>query len=153
MSVLVPDLKIYDAVYEKAWAYGFHKTCDINYCHTLSFNNEDVLKKHILNWLWLNEMSYNRRYEDGATPNLHDFITFRYPKIINTYQMLKWLQCIDHNIEIDTIKSGKTGMEEPFLIPDDKMESYKLLQKAIKEISSVIISQIPEYRDAKWSEV
>lgn len=153
MSVLVPDLKVYDAVFEKAWSYGFHKVCDINYCNTLSFNNEETLKNHVKNWLWLNEMSWIRRYEDGDKPNLADFLTFRSKKHINTYQMLKYLHCIDYNIEIETIQTGKTGYETPFLIPDDKMESYRLLKKAIEEIQGVIILEIEEYKEAKYCDV
>lgn len=153
MSVLVPDLKIYDAIYEKAWSYGFHKVCDINYCNTLSLYNEETLKNHVKNWLWLNEMSWIRRYEDGKKPNLADFLTFRSKKHINAYQMLKYLECINYNIEIETIQTGKTGHEDPFLIPDDKMESYKLLKKAIEEIQCVIISQLPEYKNSKWSDM
>jgi hypothetical protein len=154
MSVLVPDLKVFEAVYNKAWLYGFNKVCDINYCHTLSFSDEEKLKTHVKNWLWLNEMSWIRMYEDnGQKPDLVDFLTFRNGKNINTYQMLKYLQCIDYNIEIETIKTGKTGHEDPFLIPDNIIDSYNLLKKAIEEIQNVIISQLPEYEEAKWSEI
>lgn len=153
MSVLVPDLKIYDAVFEKALKYTFHNVCDINYCGILGRQTENQLKKHVCNWLWLNEMSYIRRYQDGSKPDLGDFLTFKSNANINTYQMLKYLECIKYNIEIETIKTGKTGNETPFLIPDEKMESYNLLEKASEEIQCTIISQLPKYKSAKWADI
>ena len=153
MSVLVPDLKIYEAVYQKALDYSFRKTCDINYCHTFREISEKKLQQHVKNWLYLNELSYIRRYEDGKKPELHEFLTFRRSGNVNTYQMLKFLNCIRYNIEIETIKNGKTGAEEPIEISFDMMESYNLLQKAIEEIMCVIIGEIDQYQEAKWSEV
>lgn len=153
MSVLVLDIEVYEAVFEKARKYAFNKTCDINYCHTLSFDNEEQLKEHIKNWMWLNEMSYIRKYKVDDKPTLAEFFDFRKTYNIDTYQMLKYLQCMMYNIEIDTIKTGKTGREDPFLIPQDKMDSYRLLQKAITEISQTIISQIPKYKNAKWGSI
>lgn len=151
MSVQVPDLKVYKEIYKKAWSYGFNNTCDINYCSTLSFTNESVLESHVKNWLWLNELSYLRRYEEENLPELHMFLKLRSGSPVNTYQMLKYLECIKYNIEISTIETGKTGFEYEITIPTDKADSYLILCNAIDEIKSTIINQIPKYKDAKWS--
>lgn len=153
MSVLVPDIKVYEAVYSKAWGYAFNKTCNINYCYTLSFDDEDKLKQHVKNWLWLNEMSWIRRYEDGDKPNLEAFLTFKNGKPINTYQMFKYLQCIQYNIEIDTIEKGVKIDSDRCKLSDEMMDSYKLLEAALIEISTTIIKQIKEYKEAEWSEI
>lgn len=154
MSVLVLDLEAYEAVYQKAWSYGFNKVCDINYCHTLSFYSEEVLQNHIKNWLWLNEMSCNRKYKDSSENELSDFLKFSFNKpTINTYQMYKLLRCIRYNIELDTIKSGNNFDSEQIEIPHDKEDSYELLEKAIEEIGNTIIANIPEYQEAKWGSI
>lgn len=155
MSILVADLNVYEAVFEKAWKYGFNKTVNINYCNVLSFDNEEILKNHVKNWLILNELSYIRRYEDGTNerPHLHEFLTFRKTFNIDTYQMLKYLQCILYNIELSTIRTGKTGNEKKMDISADLIESYNLLKKAIEEIQIQIINEIPQYQSAKWCEI
>lgn len=154
MSVLVPDLKVYEAVYQKAWSYGFNNTCDINYCSVLKSYNEDHVQQLVKDWLWLNEYSWIRRHDDdGSKPELHEFLSFNHGKKINTYQMLKYLECIRYNIELDTIKTGKTGMEDPVIIPQDKLNSYETLVKAIEEIKSAIINELPEYKQTKWDQI
>lgn len=153
MSVLVADLKVYEEVYKKAWNYTFNKVCDINYCHTLGSLGEETLKKHVKNWLYLNELSYIRRYDEGDKPELHNFLNLKPGTAVNTYQTLKYLNCIDYNIEMNTIKNGKTGHEKEIIISEELQESYDLLKKAINEIKDVIISQIPQYKKAKYSTI
>ena len=153
MSVLIPDLKIYTAVYEKSIAYTFSKVCDINYCSTLGRLTENQLQKTILDWLWLNEMTYNRMYNEQDEPYLGQFVEFKPVETINTFQMLKYLDCIDYNIEIETIKTGRDGEQPKIEIPSDKMESYKILCRAIDEIKSAIINEITEYQNAKYATI
>lgn len=149
MSVLILDLKVYEAVYNKAWSYQFNNVCDINYCYTLKKYTENQLKEIIKNWLWLNEMSYNCRYEESNIIELPELLKFYLSgkEPINTYQMLKYLECIKYNIEISTIIIN--GIE----IPEDKKDSYKILKDAVNEIKNVIISELPQYKKAKWSQI
>ena len=151
MSCLVPDLNVYEAIYNKAWLYGFNKTVDINYCNCLSFDDEEKLKEHVKNWLYLNELSYNRRYKEESETFLKDFLTFRGAHAIDTYQMLKFLQCIQYNIELETIKSGFDGMQKKIILSENLMNSYNLLTFAVEEISQRIISEIPAYKKAEWA--
>lgn len=155
MSVLVLDIKAYEAVYQKAWTYKFHNQVDINYCQTLkAYETDEGLQSLIKDWLWLNEYSYLRRYREKGKPDMAPFLTFKSSSdTINSYQMLKYLLCIQYNIEISTIKSGYTGMEDEVLIPESVMGSYEVLEKAIQDIQYTIISQLPEYQEAKWDEV
>lgn len=112
MSVLVHDLKTFKAVYNKAVTYKFNRTCNIDYCNTLSLEDGE-LQKHVTNWCYLNEWSFNRKYKGGnILPYLYQMLTFKYKREkINTYQMLKYLSSIYYNIELDTIKIGRTGNE------------------------------------------
>lgn len=151
MSVLVHDLKTFKAVYNKAVTYKFNRTCNIDYCNTLSLEDGE-LQKHVTNWCYLNEWSFNRKYKGGnILPYLYQMLTFKYKREkINTYQMLKYLSSIYYNIELDTIKIGRTG-NEPIEIDFFMLESYKILEKTIDELKSTIIAQIPEYKKAKWA--
>lgn len=153
MSVLVLDIPVFESIYQKAWLYGFNKQVDVNYCHALSFDNEDDLKDHVKNWITLNELSFNRRYDEKNEPFLVNFMKFRHGAKISTYQMLKYLQCLQYNIELDTIRNGKTGFEPKMIITSELMESYKLLERAILEIMQQCINEIPQYKNANWSDI
>lgn len=150
MSVLVHDLEVYEAVYDRAVSYQFNKTCNIDYCHTLSLLDNE-LKEHVKNWFYLNEWSYNRKYEEGnKLPELPELLTFRYTKDkINVYQMLKYLHSILYNIELTTIKKGRLNKEN-LEIPAHLINSYNILEKAIGEIQTTIIANMPEYQKANW---
>ena len=137
MSVLCPDPKVYEAIYHKMCAYTFNKTVDINYCSVFSSVTFEQIQEFVTSLCDLNEQSYNKRYnkQTKAGEELSKFINFRFknPKI-NTYQMLKYLQCIQYNIEL-------------------KHENVLILDKAINEISHRIINELPEYQTAKYSEI
>lgn len=150
MSVLVHDLEVYEAVYDRAVTYKFNRTCNIDYCQTLNLEDHE-LQNHVKNWFYLNEWSHSRKYEEGnQLPELTEFLTFRYTKDkINVYQMLKYLQSIRYNIELTTIKKGRSNKEN-LEIPENLINSYNLLKKAIEEIQTTIISKLPEYEKAKW---
>lgn len=152
MSVLVLDLEVYEAIYKKACEYQYNRECNIEYCNTLS-ENEDYLKTVVRDWLYLNELSHSRRYREEEEPNLAAFLTFKGGKKINAYQMLKYLQCLEYNIEIESIKTGFDGMQKKINISDTMMHSYKKLNSAIKEISQTIIAQLSEYKKANWSNI
>lgn len=155
MSVLVVDLEVYKAVYEKALSYTFNKQVDINYCSTLGRLTEKEIKSIVTDWLYLNEYSYNRKYEEGnVLPELHNFLQFKSKhSTINTYQMLKYLNCIIYNIELSTIEHGQRKEDIKIEIPENLMISYNILVKAIDEIKMQIISEMPKYKAAKWSRI
>lgn len=146
MSVLVLDLEVYEAIYEKAIDYTFRNVCDINFCSVLKHKTENQLKKIVFDWLYLNELSYNRRYREENEPHLNQFLKFKSNVNINTYQMLKYLECIKYNIELDTIETGFSGTEKPIKLKSDILESYEVLKLAIEEIKTTIISSLPEYK-------
>jgi hypothetical protein len=148
MSVQMIDLKIYDAVYEKATSYQYNKVCNINFCQTLRLDDK-TLQKHVANWCTLNELSYIHRYNEvEKVPELSEFLNFRSNKSINAYQMLKYLQAIDYQIEPDTIKHG-TKENLPFHLE----KSYQLLKSAIIDMLHTIVASQPEYEEAKWSDI
>jgi hypothetical protein len=155
MSVLVPDLKVFEAIFRKVNSFRFTKVCDINYCYTLSsvLGTEDKVKDFVKNLLELNELSFIKRYREEGEPDLGDFLKFDYSvNSIETLQLLKYLNCINYNIEIETIKHGYAGGEDN-KIREDLMDSYELLQKAIQDLSGTVIAELTHYRDLNYSEV
>lgn len=151
MSVLIPELKVFEAIHGKIEGYKFHKVCDINYCSSLKLE-ENEAKEFIKNILTLNELSYIKRYREDTAPHLKDFLTFKYKgETISTLQLLKYLECIYYNIEIYTIKNGYEGNEQNEIKPD-LMRSYEVLKKSISELKSTVISELTNYRELKYCE-
>lgn len=154
MSVMTLGLEVYQEVYKKACSYEWRREVDINYCRTLQSN-----EGHLRDWVcWLYEMvhvsycvHYKRPIEEGWLQTINKEIqSWRYSEFktqnINTYQMMKYLQCIRYQIEDYEMK------------PDGKWKKeydapLKMLEDAVNEIGLRIIHEIPEYRAAKWGEV
>jgi hypothetical protein len=145
MSVLVSSIKSYELVFVKAVDYTFRKTCDINYCSVLGGLTEGQIASYVRIWANLNNQSYLIRYKEPKDEVPYStFLNLRYSgKTINTYQMLKTLECICYNIEVDTIKT--VGM-----LTVHESAAMDVLNRAIDEIKSVIINEIKEYKDAQW---
>jgi hypothetical protein len=152
MSVLVPEFKMFQQVLRRVECFQFNRTCDIDYCYSLSMNERDA-KQFVLNLIQLNELTYIRRYEE-ETPKtmLHEmFETQSNTKRVETLQLLKFLQCIDYNIDLQTIKTGKRGTES-HEIDIRLVSSHETLQRAIEELKSTIISELTNYKELNYSE-
>ena len=144
MSVLHIEPKVFEMLYVKLVDYTYRKEVNINYCSEFGRKSEKELKELIITWANLNEMSYCDKYNDKFQ-ELSKFIQFSFSgETVNTYQCLKWLQCIYYNIEVDTIK-GEISTQSKLAVTS--------LIKGIEEIMSMIISEIPAYKDAQWSDL
>ena len=144
MSVLMIDVDVYTHVYRKLIQYQFNSQCDINYCETFRRLSEKQIEKLVRTWCDLNEESYNCKYEEPDNKmKLSEFIDFEFNNSkTSTYQLLKWLECINYNIETYTIDR---------LLTEYELKAIDTLHKGIEEIKSVIIKEIPAYKEAKWS--
>ena len=144
MSVLHIEPKVFEMLYVKLIDYTYRKEVNINYCSEFGRKSETELRELITTWANLNEMSYCDKYNDKFQ-ELSKFIRFSFSgETVNTYQCLKWLQCIYYNIEVDTIK-GEISTQSKLAVTS--------LIKGIEEIMSMIISEIPAYKDAQWSDL
>ena len=143
MSIQTLDPQIFEQVNTKAQSYRFNKQVDINYNHIFSRMTEQEIEKHIKTWSYLNERSYLRRYNEPI-PDIciYEFINFDKYKQINTYQMLKYLHCIQYNIETECLN-----------LSDFEKESLQVLENVIRSIEYTIINSLPEYQEAKWSQI
>lgn len=104
--------------------------------------SSEELKVFILTLCDLNQRSYERRYRTEPGDSYGPFIKFRavMPQI-NKYQLLKYLRCIDYQIE---------APELPPLFQVDRW-ALEVLRKGIESLSSDIINDIEKYKNAKWS--
>lgn len=151
MSVLVVDLKVYEQIYNKIISFKHNNTVNINYCNTFaSWDNEETIKEVVRNWCWLNEWSFNRKYNE-PNEKLYKLLNLRFSgPACSTYQLLKWLECIRYNIELDTIRQGRTADSSKIIISAELLESYKYLEAFIQNVMTTCVSQIPEYKAAEW---
>ena len=159
MSVMVIDPKTMDAVYRKLEFYENYTQVDINYNQAVRsylYNGGD-LKQLVKDWLYLNELSFIRRYREdlqGVKPDLEPFLTFVSSKSISTVQMLKTLQFLVYNIEITTIERGyDETKQKPLKISDSMMHSYKILNDILDGCKNAVIGELDEYKKAKWGDL
>ena len=154
MSVLVLDKEVFQAVANKAISYTFTKQCDINYCYTFSALGEQGIIDFMRDIIYLNELSWCKRYEDeDDVPEMFSRIKLGLNgKTISTLQCLKYLQCVEYNIELDTIKGGKTGAENNEIKPQ-LMDSYNKLKEVIQDLQNTVINHLTNYKDLNWSNI
>ena len=154
MSVMTLRLDLYKEVYKKACSYEWRRTVDIDYCSTLQYN-EGYLRDWLCRLYEMVHVSYCVHYKQEVNTELIEmecrciqewrYNDFKTPNI-NTYQMLKYLQCIHYQIEDYEMKPD--GMWKP-----EYDQPFKMLVDAINELKNRIINEIPEYKEAKWGYV
>lgn len=133
MSVLMVSPEVYSQIYNRIYMTKENKQCDINYCFELREFTGESLKAFIIELSDLNEKSYNRAYKEKSKTFQSEFINFNSAKFIDVYQFLKYLYCIDYNIEIKNKKA------------------VKKLRAIIDSVQRAIIDSQPEYKNANWS--
>lgn len=143
MSTMLLTKKHYKAIYQKACSYQHRDVVDINHCRILA-QTESQIKLFVLNLFWMNYLSYCTRYGKEIDESIFEdmreeikkwnYDTMREPSI-NSYQMLKALECVHYNI--DEVWNDN--------------QNYKILCRALTEIRCNIINAIDDYQKAKWS--
>jgi hypothetical protein len=160
MSVLVADLEVYSYVAHVMHKVAYNKVINDHYSHIItkvvgdSIDPWEESKRLVTEWLNLNERSYNVRYEKQDYANLWNFLQFNHsPEKIDAYQLLKYLQCIRYNIEVETITHKGNHKENPELVTDQQRKDLEVLEAFIADIKNSIINSLPQYKAAKYSEV
>lgn len=146
MSVLVVSKETFEKVFVKAVKYTFGKTLDIDWCVSFHDMNEHEIAEVVKIWCRLNEESYCIKYEEkveNKQEKLNLNFNRNHSESINTYQMLKSLQCINYNIEEDTINQVRE------LCPKEKA-AMKILYAVICQILHAIVNDMIEYQQADW---
>lgn len=152
MSVLVLDPKVISYIRKGMIYAAYNKTCDALFSSTMHmhFSDKDVeteTDRIVASLYLLNQRSYSARYrEEDKDHDLFNFVR-RKVGLPNPFQLLKYVECLMYNIEIDTINEKFDKW-----VTKQEQYDYKLLKKWRDELMSSIIDQMQEYKDAKWSE-
>lgn len=144
MSVMIVSDETYIRMYQKMKSYQSRKVVDENYCNTLALSDKEC-KEVILTWRFLNLYSYDKRYNKQSDYELADKSLSEKldsaptdEKAMSIYEMLKAMECVKYQIEVDTTQNQWWK----------KCMHY--LDKAIAELSGRIIGSLPEYKAARW---
>jgi hypothetical protein len=148
MSVLIPDLKIYEYVYiglnkiaYKTEVNHFYSTNLRAYLEGKDYFTE--IERLVKNWLVLNERSYNIKYNDNSEIYLTDFLKLGNSYYVKLVQLIKYLRCIQYNIELCTI-------EQAYIVSFQDNEDYILLQNIITDLTNNYLTQSEEYEKSNW---
>ena len=120
MSILVPDTIVFNYAEAGVIKAAYNRTIDEFYSHTVSdhFRNQgdtfEEARRLTRNWLTLILKSYNTRYEEEGGFELLEEIR-RHAGPLEPLQLIKYLQCIDYQIETCTITKNGTPEEDPRL--------------------------------------
>lgn len=153
MSCMQLSQNHFAIVYNKACTYCNTREVTREYCYILSRWNEPKIRKYVQLWAEMNALSchyhcYERRGispYDGYLPEEIIIPQFGAGSIIvDCFQMLKALQCIHYNIELEELPKRLE-----FKMADYK-EALQQLEAIIKEIMGHIIDSMSEYKEAKW---
>ncbi len=112
------------------------------------FENKDTdieAERLSLSWYCLNEISYICRYNIPAKDTGY-FINFKNWVEPEPCKLLKLLNFLDYNIEIETIR-------ENLILSEKQQNDHVLLLSWINDIKNAIINDLPEYKNAKWGEI
>ena len=88
----------------------------------------------------MNHKSYAVRYDEDDDSEELPYAYVPNNVKINEFQLLKYLQCIEYQIELDTMNFNER-------------RSLSLLKEWIKNLMSGIVYNIKEYKDAEWCEL
>lgn len=144
MSVLTLDERVYPAIANKIDNAGKRTVIDINYLHSCSHLQRTEISTLVNTWHRLNVETYEIRYSEKPTPL--DTIEMIFDALpVNTYQFLKWLKCLNYNIEMENI-------EEVRAITPDEWAAHRVLDKIIENAMSTIIDSLPKYEAAAWGD-
>ncbi len=149
MSVQIIDSKVFSAIGAKIIDASYRNTVNINHISCCFSFKRPLTEKKVLVFInrlrILNDLSYCSKYKEPIEL-LKPVKIAPFGNEPNTYQFLKWLHCIDYNIEICTIEHS--GRKISML---DKV-CMKFLKRLIRDTEHTIIDSLPEYDKAKWSE-
>lgn len=151
MSVLVPELKVFEQILRKVDSFKFKKVCDIDYCNALSLEEKGA-RDFVQNILHLNELTYNRTYEEQE----QEIMLFEMLNLsgnadkVDTLQLLKFLQCVSYNIDLLTVRTGRRG-QDSHEISQNLLSSHELLLKAIDELKDTVIKELTDYNAKSYA--
>ena len=147
---MIPNDEVFNYLYRGLETAAYNRTCDEWWSHRIfsHFKDKDIeteARRLVESWMQLNDWSYSVRYSEEVETKIK-LRRKTLHKEMQVHQLLKYAQCVDYNIEKETIESA--GHK---LTAQGKSDLW-LLQQWILDIAMSIIGQTPEYKAATWSD-
>lgn len=151
MSVMRLSREHFQTVLNKVATYRNVNMMCLEYCSRLYRMDDSDALMFVANLDQLNDLScyYHGSTWRGNKPNTdykgvaHDLKIQRDTEVVNAPMMLKLLECIEYNIEIDEIPEEVTDME--------MIDAFHTLKQTIDEIKTcIVLSCCPQYANAPW---
>lgn len=160
MSVLILDPKCMEYIHAGFIMAAYRTQCDQYYSETIRSYCRDkdiheVAQIIVTGWAMLNELSYCVAYKE-AGQSYHQFIRFTRHWDVKPVQLMKYIECLLYNIDLETIKCKESFTQgevkgAPEVTPAMR-EMYALLKSWERDIKNAILHALPEYDGAHWSE-
>lgn len=149
MSVLIPNDEVFNYLYHGLETAAYKSVCDEWFSSKIRshFKDKDIEtegRRLVESWMTLNDLSYAVKYKGDVEVKLK-LRRKAIHKPMQVHQLLKYVQCVDYNIEKSTIEEVRT-------LNNQQKTDLWLLQQWALDIASGIINQTPEYKAATWSE-
>lgn len=152
MSVLVLDPKTIDYIRKGLVFTAYNREVNVHWSGTIHshFRDKDVEAEadRLMSSLYLlNQRSYSAAYrEEDKDHDLWKFVR-KTMGIPCPFQLVKYIQCLLYNIEIDTINSKYETK-----VSDQELADHKMIEMWEHQILTAIVGMNNKYKDAKWSE-
>ncbi len=145
MSVIIPDLAVYNYVNAGIEKMAYNNVCDDFYSYSIysHFRNcpdtQEEAERLTRAWLALNITSYNEKYFSSKIETDLQGLFNPSPtkKPLTAIQTLKYLECISYQIEVKPVNQI------------DKND-LSLLRDCIEDLKDAIISNLADYKAANW---
>lgn len=150
MSVLVLDPKVISYI-KRGLEYAAHNSVSdalhssAIWSHFKDFSGVFDESERLMKSLYdLNQYSYSSKYKEQEFSDLYLFVK---PTIgiVCPYQLLKYVECLNYNIEPETILTS--GME----LTDRQLLDIKLFEDWEYDITKAIVWSMEKYDKAQWS--
>lgn len=144
MSVLIPHLRVYNYVNAGLLYCAYNNTCDDLFCYDINrhFHNcpdyEAEAERLTRSWLQMNTDSYNKRYKENENLQGVFFIGATH-KPLTALQLLKYIECIEYNIEIKPIYKQEA-------------DDLQLLSDFKTGLMASIICNMEEFKTASYAD-
>lgn len=150
MSILIPSKNVFNYIHSGLERAAYRNECDEWYSQVIRshFRHKDIDKESrrlIESWQELNLLSYNIKYQQNTAETITKFRPTFTHKEMEVNQLLKYVQCVQYNIEPGTI-------EDLMEMTSQQKDDLKLLQEWEIDIAGAIVNQLPEYKKATWCE-
>jgi len=146
MSVMLIENAVFDRVAYKMQVASTRRIVDDSYFHCCRDLTGGIIDDYVNRWYQLNVRSWCVRYDETELLTIRSW-SKGIGKPANTSQFLKWLDCIDYNIEISSIEAAGATVSN-----EDK-GAVAFLKLLTNDTMRAIVGTSKAYATSLWGEV